>query len=60
MKETYNEFAGHSVEPLAGLSDGLFRLATRMLLLDCYFPAIVGAIGVPHSGQMALTLPVRL
>ena len=38
MKLTYNRIAGHSVERLAALSDGIFAFAMTLLVLDLRVP----------------------
>jgi uncharacterized membrane protein len=38
MAITYNRIAGHSVERLAALSDGIFGVAMTLLLLDVHIP----------------------
>ena len=39
MKTWYNRIAGHSVERLAALSDGIFAVAMTLLVLDLRTPA---------------------
>lgn len=39
MKPSYNLIAGHSVERLAALSDGIFAFAMTLLVLDLHTPA---------------------
>src|ERR1035438_6340927 len=39
MKPSYNVIAGHSVERLAALSDGIFAVAMTLLVLDLHAPA---------------------
>lgn len=39
MSVTYNRIAGHSVERLAALSDGIFGVAMTLLLLELHVPA---------------------
>lgn len=39
MTTTYNRIAGHSVERLAALSDGVFAVAMTLLVLDLKAPA---------------------
>lgn len=39
MNNSYNYLAGHSVERLAALSDGIFAVAMTLLLLDLHVPA---------------------
>ena len=38
MPTSYNRIAGHSVERLAALSDGIFAVATTLLVLDLRTP----------------------
>jgi len=39
MRMSYNQIAGHSVERLAALSDGVFAVAMTLLVLDLKAPA---------------------
>src|ERR1700722_11887625 len=39
MPTFYNQIAGHSVERLAALSDGIFAVAMTLLVLDLHGPA---------------------
>src|ERR1700753_119442 len=39
MATSYNQIAGHSVERLAALSDGVFAVAMTILVLDLHAPA---------------------
>lgn len=39
MTISYNEIAGHSIERLAALSDGIFAVAMTLLVLDLHAPA---------------------
>jgi uncharacterized membrane protein len=43
MSTSYNRIAGHSVERLAALSDGIFAVALTLLVLDLHTP-VAGAI----------------
>lgn len=40
MPDSYNRIAGHSVERLAALSDGVFAVAMTLLVLDLRAPAV--------------------
>jgi len=40
MSTSYNQIAGHSVERLAALSDGIFAVAMTLLVLDLRVPAM--------------------
>ena len=40
MSTAYNRIAGHSVERLAALSDGIFAVAMTLLMLDLRLPAV--------------------
>jgi uncharacterized membrane protein len=40
MARSYNQIAGHSVERLAALSDGIFAVAMTLLVLDLRLPVI--------------------
>jgi uncharacterized membrane protein len=40
MPSGYNQFAGHSVERLAALSDGIFGVGMTLLVLDLRTPAL--------------------
>jgi uncharacterized membrane protein len=48
MPVTYNHIAGHSVERLAALSDGIFAVAMTLLVLDLRAPA-AAAIHSEHE-----------
>jgi uncharacterized membrane protein len=51
MATTYNQIAGHSVERLAALSDGVFAVAMTLLVLDLKAPASEAV----HSDQALWT-----
>jgi uncharacterized membrane protein len=53
MPVTYNHIAGHSVERLAALSDGIFAVAMTLLVLDLRAPA-AAAIHSEHELWRAL------
>jgi uncharacterized membrane protein len=53
MPVTYNRIAGHSVERLAALSDGIFAVAMTLLVLDLRAPA-AAAIHSEHELWRAL------
>jgi uncharacterized membrane protein len=38
-ESAYNQIAGHSIERLAAISDGIFAVATTPLVLDLRNPA---------------------
>lgn len=40
MATTYNQIAGHSVDRLAALSDGIFAVAMTLLVLDLHAPVV--------------------
>ncbi|HTQ55024.1 MAG TPA: TMEM175 family protein [Bryobacteraceae bacterium] len=50
---TYNQIAGHSVERLAALSDGVFAVAMTLLVLDLRAPAME-AVHSEHDLWLAL------
>ena len=45
MPSSYNQIAGHSVERLAALSDGIFAVAMTILVLDLHAPVAVAIHG---------------
>lgn len=45
MSSSYNRIAGHSIERLAALSDGLFAVAMTLLVLDLRVPAAAAIHG---------------
>jgi uncharacterized membrane protein len=53
MPVTYNRIAGHSLERLAALSDGIFAVAMTLLVLDLRAPA-AAAIHSEHELWRAL------
>lgn len=54
MKTWYNRIAGHSVERLAALSDGIFAVAMTLLVLDLHTP-VADAIHSEAGLRLALT-----
>src|SRR2546427_7657132 len=60
MTTSYNRVAGHSVERLAALSDGIFAVAMTLMVLDLRVPA-AEAVRSEHDLWRALgTLSPRL
>jgi uncharacterized membrane protein len=53
MRSGYNAFAGHSVERLAALSDGLFGVGMTLLVLDLR-PPVMEAVRSEHDLAAAL------
>lgn len=49
MKNSYNRIAGHSVERLAALSDGLFAVAMTLTILDIHLPE---AASIHSEGEL--------
>ena len=54
MTTLYNKIAGHSVERLAALSDGIFAVAMTLLVLDLKVP-VAEAVHSDHDLWLALT-----
>jgi uncharacterized membrane protein len=55
MTTSYNQIAGHSVERLAALSDGIFAVAMTLLVLDLRAPS-VEAVHSEHDLWHALAV----
>ncbi|MDE2005204.1 MAG: DUF1211 domain-containing protein [Rhodospirillales bacterium] len=53
MPSSYNRFAGHSIERLAALSDGIFAVAMTLLVLDLRLPA---AAAIHREGDLLAAL----
>ncbi len=60
MKTVYNRIAGHSLERLSALSDGLFAFAMTLLVLDIRVPPIEGIHGEDDLWRALIALAPRL
>ncbi len=60
MTTDYNRIAGHSVERLAALSDGVFAVAMTLLALDLRAPAVEAVHSEHDLGRALLALAPRL
>jgi uncharacterized membrane protein len=60
MTTDYNRIAGHSIERLAALSDGVFAVAMTLLALDLRAPATQAVHSEHDLGRALLALAPRL
>jgi uncharacterized membrane protein len=60
MGTNYNHIAGHSIDRLAGLSDGLFAVAMTLLVLDLHAPAAEAVHSEADLWRALLALSPRL
>ena len=60
MRTTYNQVAGHNVERLAALSDGVFAVAMTLLVLDLRAPALEAIHGEEQLWRALQQLGPRL
>jgi len=60
MTMSYNRLAGHSVERLAALSDGIFAVAMTLMVLDLRLPAAAAIHGEHDLWRALLALLPRL
>jgi uncharacterized membrane protein len=60
MYTRYNEIAGHSLERLAALSDGVFAVAMTLLVLDLRTPAVESIHAEADLWHALLALSPRL
>ncbi len=60
MTTDYNRIAGHSVERLAALSDGVFAVAMTLLALDLRAPAVEAVHSEHDLGRALVALAPRL
>ena len=60
MTTDYDRIAGHSLERLAALSDGIFAVAMTLLVLDLHAPAAEAVHGEHDLWHALLTLAPRL
>jgi uncharacterized membrane protein len=60
MTTDYNRIAGHSIERLAALSDGVFAVAMTLLALDLRAPAVEAVHSEHDLGRALVALAPRL
>ena len=60
MTTDYNRIAGHSIERLAALSDGVFAVAMTLLALDLRAPALEAVHSEHDLGRALVALAPRL
>lgn len=60
MSTLYNRIAGHSVERLAALSDGIFAVAMTLLVLDIHPPASAAVHSEHDVWRVLVALTPRL
>src|SRR5580698_2188224 len=60
MATLYNRIAGHSVERLAALSDGIFAVAMTLLVLDIHAPTSEAVHGEHDLWRVLVALSPRL
>jgi uncharacterized membrane protein len=60
MPSGYNRVAGHSLERLAALSDGIFAFAMTLLVLDLRVPTSAAVDSEPALWRALIALSPRL